>query len=144
MENLKIAALFLIGVFVLPDLLEKYVSMNEIGGKSNVAFHLIPHFSIVLVTAVMLDTLNQLKFFKSKQDSGIKNWGVCYTAFSETEAEVKVAYLERQGIKSLIEPLRFSWGVPIRTMIDQYRIYTPADKTSEARNLILKAESSAV
>lgn len=140
-ENLKIAALFLIGAFMLPALLKEYVGVNELGGKSSMAFSLIPHFSIALFTAVILDTLSQSSFFKTKQESEVKDWGICYTAFTETEAELKALYLEGRGIKSLIEPLRFSWGVPIRTAIDQYRIYTPADKTAQARDLILKAEN---
>lgn len=140
-ENLKIAAIFLISVFVLPDLLEEHVGWSELGGKSSMAFRLIPHFTVVLFTAFILDTLHQLDFFKQKQDSNSKNWSVCYTAFTEIEAQIKSLYLKNHGINSLTEPLRFSWGVPIRTIIDQYRIYTPADKTAHARALILKAEA---
>ncbi len=143
-ENLKIAALFLIAAFVLPDLLEEYVGVNEIGGKSSIAFGLIPHFSIIVFIGVLLDTLSQVNFFKSKQESSEKDWGVCYTAFTEPEAEIKTMYLKTHGIKSLIEPFRFSWGMPIRTMIDQYRIYTPSDKISEARNLILKVDNPTI
>ena len=141
-ENLKIAGLFLIGVFALPDLMEEILAKIEFGGKTSLAVHLVPHFSIVLFTAVILDTLKQLDFFKTKQTLGEKDWVICYTAFTETEAEIKTLYLEGRGIKSLTEPLRFSWGLPNRTPIDQYRIYTPADKTAQARDLILKAEAT--
>jgi len=61
---------------------------------------------------------------------------VAYIAFDEIEAKVKSEYLKGNGINALVEPLRFTWGIPIRTAIDQYRIYTAARDVKKARRLI--------
>jgi len=93
--------------------------------------------TVLLGVGVFSDILHQAEFFKSRSDSGIKNWAICYTAFDEFEAKIKSEYLKSKGISALVEPLRFTWGMPIRTVVDQYRIYVSSDKREEARNLIL-------
>ncbi len=85
---------------------------------------------------VCYDLICQITFFKEKDLSGVKQWEVCYVAFDEIEAEMIRGYLKGNGIDVLVEPIRFTWGIPIRTIIDQYRIYTHLDKTKEARGRI--------
>lgn len=92
---------------------------------------------IVLAVGVFSDIIRQIGFFKDKQESGIKDWNICYIAFDEVESKIKSEYLKSRGIPALIEPLRFTWGMPIRTMVDQYRIYVPAEKKQAARDLVL-------
>jgi len=93
--------------------------------------------TLLLGVGVFLDIIAQAEFFKKQSESGIKDWIVCYIAFDEFEAKVKSAFLNTKGIQSLIEPLRFTWGMPVRTMVDQYRIYVPLDKKDEARGMLI-------
>ncbi len=97
--------------------------------------------STVLLKAVGIfsDIISQAMFFKEKSEAEIKEWNICYVAFDEIEATIKSDYLKNRSIPALVEPLRFSWGMPIRTTVDQYRIYVPTDKREEARNLINSA-----
>jgi hypothetical protein len=126
---LLITTLFLVGLcltnlimlfFKIPSLVASFV-----GGMS-----------LLLAVGVFSDIVKQLSFFKDKQDSGIKDWSICYIAFDEIEAKIKSEYLKAKGILALVEPLRFTWGMPIRTIVDQYRIYVPADRKEEARSSI--------
>lgn len=127
---LIITALFLTGIAVIPDLTMSllkipYLMTTLIGGAG-----------VITAVGVFSDILNQLVFFKNKKDSGIKEWTISYVAFDEIEARIKCEFLKNKGIPALVEPLRFTWGLPIRTMVDQYRIYTPINKQEEARNLV--------
>ena len=130
-------AIFLSAVFILPDLLEEFIGLKEWGGKESFAFQIIPHVSVVIFTSVVFDIYEHVKFFKNKQASGITDWGVCYTAFTEDEADIKAAFLNGKSIPTLIEPFRYSWGMPIRTAVDQYRIYTPGTQVEGARKLLV-------
>jgi hypothetical protein len=58
-------------------------------------------------------------------------------AFDEFEASIKAEFLKNKGIQVLIEPFRFTWGMPVRTIVDQYKIYVPSEKKDEARNLLV-------
>ncbi len=127
---LIISSLFLIGIAVIPDLAMSllkipYLMATLIGGAG-----------VITAVGVFSDIVNQLVFYKNKKDSGIKDWVICYVAFDEIEAKIKSEFLKSKSIPALVEPLRFTWGIPIRTMVDQYRIYTPINKQEEARNLI--------
>lgn len=93
---------------------------------------------IAVVVGVFSDIVAQLGFFKDKKSLSIKEWGICYVAFDEIEAEIIKEYLKTKNIVSLIEPLRYSWGIPIRTIVDQYRIYVPLASKETARSLILE------
>ena len=92
--------------------------------------------SILVLVGVFFDLLSQLEFFYQKSKASSKNLTVAYIAFDEIEAKIKSEYLKGKGINALVEPLRFTWGIPIRTAIDQYRIYTSARDVKKARKLI--------
>ncbi|MFH1199341.1 MAG: hypothetical protein V1650_04210 [Candidatus Omnitrophota bacterium] len=91
---------------------------------------------VLLMVGIFSDIISQVEFFRSKSASGIKDWAICCVAFDEIEAQIKSEYLKNNKIIALVEPLRFSWGMPVRTIVDQYRIYVPFDKKDEAANLI--------
>ncbi len=93
--------------------------------------------AILLGVGVFSDILHQAEFFRNKADSGISHWAVCYTACDEFEATIKAEFLKGKGISSMVEPLRFSWGMPVRTVIDQYKIHVPVDKKDVARGLLM-------
>jgi hypothetical protein len=92
---------------------------------------------LLVIVGVFSDIISQIGFFKDKFESGIKEWAICYVAFDEIEATIKSNYLKDQGIPALVEPLRFTWGLPIRTIVDQYRLYVPVNKNKEARDLLI-------
>ncbi len=133
---LIVTALFFIGIFLMPYLIGLLLKIPYYGTK------IIFGASVVIVIGVFSDIIAQLSFFKEKYSSGIENWNICYVAFDEIEAEITKTFLEDKGITALIEPLRFSWGMPIRTMVDQYRIYVAADNKEKARSLILEENNN--
>ncbi|MFH2137676.1 MAG: hypothetical protein ABII88_04130 [Candidatus Omnitrophota bacterium] len=89
------------------------------------------------LTGAFLDLLDQLEFFHKKKLAGIKEWGICYVAQDEIEASIKSGYLRSQEIKALVKPYRYTWGLPIRTMVDKYEIYVPQERVQKARELIV-------
>ena len=108
----------------------------EISGGTVVRLEVISVIGLLVLVGVFFDILSQLKFFYQKSKASSKNMMVAYIAFDEIEAKIKSEFLKGKGIHALVEPLRFTWGIPIRTAIDQYRIYTPAKDVKKARKLI--------
>ncbi|MDD5772986.1 MAG: hypothetical protein PHX78_05915 [bacterium] len=119
-------AMFLIILNLIPDISRKIFTQFYLG---------ISVFSIFVI--IFSDTLDQLIFYKDKENSGTKDWSICYTAFDEIDAEIKKGYLRDKGFPALVKPYRYSWGMPIRTIIDQYQIYVPSEMKDNARNLII-------
>lgn len=97
--------------------------------------------SIFPFVGICYDLIKQLEFFRSRRDAGAVKWTVCYVAFDEIEAELKKGFLEGRGIAALIEPSRFTWGLPIRTAVDRYRIHVEAGKAKMARELLMQANN---
>jgi preprotein translocase subunit SecY len=108
----------------------------ETSGGTVVRLEVISGIGLLVLVGVFFDILSQLEFFYQKSKASSKNLTVAYIAFDEIEAKIKSEYLKGKGINALVEPLRFTWGIPIRTAIDQYRIYTPARDVKKARKLI--------
>jgi len=128
---LIVTALVLLAINIVPNLAMGFLKMPYWIAS------LFCGTTVLLGVGVFSDVLHQAEFFKSKADSGIKDWAVCYTAFDEFEAKIKTEFLKNKGIQALIEPFRFTWGIPVRTMVDQYRVYVPCDKKEEARSLLI-------
>jgi len=127
LKLLAVTGLFLAGIAVLPDLVIALLRIPpRIAG-------VIGGMQLLVIVGVFSDTVRQLVFLKEKRES---DWAVAYTAFDSIEATIKAKYLKGRGIHALVEPLRYTWGMPIRTIVDQYRIYTPTNKRDEARSLI--------
>jgi preprotein translocase subunit SecY len=129
---LAITAVFLIVVNFLPRLIHYFFRI-----PSQPLLVLICGVKLLIIIGVFADIVSQLEFYKDKQESGLREWSICYIAFDEIEAEVKKEYLKSKGIPALVKPFRYSWGLPIRTVVDQYQIYTPANNSQEARDLLL-------
>ena len=49
-----------------------------------------------------------------------KDIQIAYTAIDKIDTTIESEYLKEQGLVTLVEPLRFSWCIPIRTVVDQY------------------------
>lgn len=128
---LIVTALVLLAVNIIPNLAMEFLKMPYWIAS------LFRGTTVLLGVGVFSDILHQTEFFRSKSDSGIKDWEICYITFDEFESKIKCEYLKSKGIYALVEPLRFTWGMPIRTVVDQYRIYVPSDKREEARKVIL-------
>jgi len=60
----------------------------------------------------------------------------CIIACDEIEANVKKTFLETNGISCVVIPYKFTWGLPIRTAIDEYRLNVPEDSVANARELL--------
>lgn len=132
LKVLVVTALFLIIISLLPRLV-----MLVFRIPSYLIAQLIGGVAVVQLIGVFSDTLCQIDFYRSKAGSKIKEWSLCYVAFDEIEAQIKKGYLKGEGIEALVKPFRYSWGLPIRTVIDQYQIYVPSNSKEEARKLIL-------
>jgi len=130
-KDTVVTALFLIIIAVFPDLCIKQLRLPH------TAVRFIGGLSLMLMTGVFYDIKCQVEaYFSMKERLDVKKWGIAYIAFDEIEAEIKSGALEARGIPSVVEPLRFTWGMPIRTAMDQYRIYTPLDKVKLARSCL--------
>jgi preprotein translocase subunit SecY len=128
---LIVTLLVLLAVIIIPNLVMGFLKMPYWIAS------LFCGTTVLLGVGVFSDVLHQAEFFKSKAGSRIKKWAVCYTAFDEFEATIKAEFLKSNGIQALIEPLRFTWGIPVRTIVDQYRIYVPCDKKEESMGLLI-------
>ena len=96
---------------------------------------LLSGLSILVLAGIFFDIVSQVEFHYKKKISK-KDFKIAYVEIGEIEAKIESEYLKNDGIDALVEPLRYTWGMPIRTAFDQYRIYVPADKVVEARELI--------
>jgi len=117
---------------ILPSLTMRFLNMPYL------LTALLSSGILLVLVGVFSDIISQIEFFRAKGESGIKEWSICYIAFDEIEAKIKSEYLTDKGILALVEPLRFTWGMPIRTAVDQYRVYVPVEKKEEARSLIFE------
>lgn len=100
-----------------------------------IAEWVIAGLKIMILAGVFSDVLKQLEFLYDREKANTK-YDIAYVALDEVEAIIKSEYLKNKGMKALVEPLRFSWGIPIRTAVDQYRIYAPIERIEEARNFL--------
>ena len=128
---LVITSLVLIGATLTPLFASAWLKIPPRVGGVLGGIHLI------IFIGVLADVVSHLGFYKNKNESSTKDWSISYIAFDEIEATVKSEFLKSNGIPALVEPLRFTWGMPIRTIVDQYRIYVPLSKRDEARGLIV-------
>lgn len=132
-RNAMITALFLIAVAILPSIYSRlfrrvpYSAINIIGG-----------ITLIMMVGIFYDLRCQINaYFKMKENCSVDNWEVAYVAFDEIEAEIKKGFLETKGIPFVIEPLRFTWGMPIKTAVDQYRLYVPSTKVEELKEILV-------
>lgn len=60
----------------------------------------------------------------------------CLIASDEIEATVQQTFLETNGVPCVVLPLRFTWGMPIRTAIDEYRLNVAEDNVQKVGDLL--------
>jgi preprotein translocase subunit SecY len=137
----KILIITFLLILILPNMPRWLHSLFVIPRINHVAVsahfvYVADALSILVFVGVFFDILSQLEFFYQKSKVSNKSMIVAYIAFDEIEAKIKSEYLNGKGVNALVEPLRFTWGIPIRTAIDQYRIYTPAKDVKKARKLL--------
>lgn len=101
--------------------------MNYFSLEANIVI-----WPLVILGGVTADLMSQISFFYDRQDSHIGEWKICDRSGTEFEAVLKAGYLNSKGIPALIEPLRFSWGMPTGTLVDEYRIHVPAEYLEKA------------
>ncbi|MBI2336142.1 MAG: hypothetical protein HYU97_05215 [Deltaproteobacteria bacterium] len=97
--------------------------------------------NLLITTGVFFDLRKRLAFFKEQETTAFREWVLAYVASDEIEAQVKKQFLSNQGITTLIEPLCYTWGMPIRTIIDEYRIYVPLSQSNQTRSALLSPNS---
>lgn len=132
----RILIITIILLFVMPKV-SALISSLLPAAKRGIGIIFVGGSTCILIFAgVFFDILSQLEFFYQKNKRPNKNFSVAYVAFDEIEARIKSEYLRGEKIDALVEPLRFTWGIPIRTAIDQYRIYVPEKEVAKARKLI--------
>jgi len=129
-KMLMIGALLLVIMPNVPEIAGYLLQIKE-------SIVIVMRGSLILICAgVFFDLLSQIEFFYEKSKLSGKGLAVAYIAPDEIEARIKSEYLKSKSIDALVEPLRFTWGMPIKTAVDKYRIYTAADKVKDARMLI--------
>lgn len=132
---LLLTSLVLVSLQILPRILSPAVRASYSSNYYPI-IHYISTLSFLVIIGVFSDIISQIEFFIQRNGDSIKNWKICHVASDEIEAEIKKGYLGSSGITALIKPYRYSWGMPIRTMIDKYEIYVPEEVNDKARQLI--------
>jgi len=97
---------------------------------------LVLSFSIIMLGGIAADLCSQIEFYQKRSRFDIAAWSICDVVGDEWEATLKAGYLSSQGIVALIEPLRFSWGMPIRTIVDSYKIHVPTENAIATGHLL--------
>ncbi len=131
----RILVITFILLFVIPMISMLINSLLPVDNKG-IAVFVGGGAGLLVFVGVFFDILSQLEFFYQKNKKPKKKFAIAYVAFDEIEARIKSEYLKGKKIDALVEPLRFTWGIPIRTAIDQYRIYVPEKEVAKARKLI--------
>ena len=113
---------------VLPDCVMalfkvKYLVASVFGGAA-----------FLIIVGVLYDISERIKVIMQMKESGCQD--TCHIAFDETEAIIKKTFLEQNGIQCLVEPIRFTWGMPIRTAIDEYRLNVASENVKSAQELL--------
>ncbi|MCK5306736.1 MAG: hypothetical protein KAJ66_06340 [Candidatus Omnitrophica bacterium] len=132
-RNTIVTALFLIAVGILPSIYSKTVC-----SVSYLTITFISYATLVVIVGIFYDLKCQIESYFAMKESDKGEWGVAYVALDEIEAEIKKGFLETKDIPCVIEPLRFTWGMPIRTAVDQYRLYVPSKKQEEAVKILVQ------
>jgi len=91
---------------------------------------------LILGVGAVFSLLKQMEAKLIMAEAANQKWVICYTALDEIEATIKQAYLKDNGIESVIEPSRFTWGMPIKTIIDEYRIWVGEEGLARAKELL--------
>jgi preprotein translocase subunit SecY len=96
---------------------------------------------VFIVTAVICDTTERMKAIRLIDGKGSKYVSI-FCAFTEVEACIKQGFLRSQGIDCIIEPVRFSWGIPIKTSLDRYNLHVPEEEVERGMALLLEKRES--
>ncbi len=112
--TLWIAGLLVV-FFLLPDML-----MGLFGADETMA-GLFGLGGFFILFGVLGDTVENIRAKMQCLEHGRD--GVCLVTTDEIEACIQQCYLESQGIGCVLEPQRFTWGLPVKTAVDAYKIH---------------------
>ncbi|MBF0104565.1 MAG: hypothetical protein HQM16_04475 [Deltaproteobacteria bacterium] len=110
-------------------------------GMPSVVRPIMASFYAFYLMGFLSDLKAHLSFLKSMTEPKTNTWFLCDITFDEIEAEIKRNLLINNGIDAMVEPLRFTWGMPIRTMVDEYRLYVGTNKADTAKELLINKKS---
>jgi preprotein translocase subunit SecY len=96
-----------------------------------------------IVTAVLCDTIERMKAIRLIDGKGSKYVNV-FCAFTEVEACIKQGFLRSEGIDCMIEPVRFSWRIPIKTSLDRFNLHVLEDEVERGMDLLLEKREGGV
>lgn len=95
---------------------------------------LFPIGGFFIVFGAMFDMMENLKAKIMRTETGREYLSLTVT--DEIEAAVKKCFLESNGISCVLEPLRFTWGLPVKTAADEYRLYIAESDAARASELL--------
>ena len=127
-QTVWISAGFLSLLTIVP-----YITLWTLGGVYW-AVLVFNELALLLIIGVIYDVTQRLRVVMRMDETGFRK--TCYVAGDEMEAAVKNALLEAHGIPCLVEPIRFTWGVPIRTALDEYRLNVAPEHVPAAGELL--------
>jgi len=128
---IPLTALFLIAVTSAPGLIAGMF------GISYSVTRIMGGAYLLIIIGVLYDIKCQIDAYLQRRDSGHgDDWTVTDVSWDEIEAEIKRGFLGTRGIPCVVEPSRFTWGMPIRTAVDEYRLWVTSDRVREAREAL--------
>lgn len=119
--------------FILVALLPDFVVVNA--QRSYVLASLVDATDVLILIGVCSDILIKIQALLEMDK---KNCLVqVETAFDEVEAVIKKNFLKENDVDCVVDPLRYTWGLPIRTALDQYRINVRECDLRKAKELLM-------
>lgn len=109
-----------------------------LSGNNGIPFaasSLLASWPMVILGGVAADIVSQFQYYRERSISGIENWVQWAVAGDDMEAAIIQGYLRSHEIPALVEPLRFSWRLPARTMVERHIIYIPESHLQRAAEL---------
>ena len=132
------SGLFLAFIATLPTLVHIFLTKQpcDMTEGSNVIMVALSGAGLLVIVGVLIDVKRQIKACLEMQKSDTKDWTLCYTTIDEIEANIKKGFLESRGIPAVIKPYQFTWGMPIRTVIDKFEVYVRTLDVDLARDYL--------
>jgi preprotein translocase subunit SecY len=121
-------AVMMIVMVLLPDAV---IALSG-GYYTFASFFAIGGFLIVF--GAMFDMMENLKAKMMRTETGCEYLSLTVT--DEIEVSIKKCFLESNGISCVLEPLRFTWGLPVKTAADEYRLYIAESDAARASELL--------
>lgn len=127
-----LTAIFLSMLALCPEIIMRllktpYLVSSFLGGTS-----------ILIIAGAVLSIKETLDFYLLKSRPGLVK---IYSTFDESEAILLKEFINYKGTFCELQPMRFIWGLPVRTNIDRFILYVAQDNFEQSRHLLKEIQN---